>query len=460
MEGLKKILVSEQLKPKPGAKPIGEDPQQSQQPDPQQSQQPDPQQSQQPDPQQSQQPDPQQSQQPDPVTNDTEEVKTDESKEVQISQRMAEMFDVFRVFDREGTDYIKKLKDEDREIVKSRTLGRIRRELNDDLEKVDMSTVDDTFINYLINYMVVDKKMDPFYIEYTPDAVYKLSYDLVEVRGLGKVLLEQGFTTNTEKVFIQYTDGDNFKLVGGPGAANQAAYEYNRRGAQSPQAKETKVGQGEGQPEGEQPQGQETKKEEPQPNKNLLDSIYIKASDDGIDSVRDMVDKEFSSRQKRIIQSLNGEGYAVLRPINPEMYEEIDVKVKYSQDFEPFMEFKMYRPKTSGVNVKERASSLQELSNLQKITKGQCKELIEQYYEIGKVGDVDMSDEERKNAARQVYRCRRQHKFGGRLDFAKIGDKLDEIGSSRWGQDPDSGRFMINYNNGTVGNDDNVIQLK
>jgi len=445
-------ILLEQERPEGGARP----PRNSNTPDPQQ---PDPQQSQQPDPQQPdpQQPDPQQ---PDPQQPDSEETKTDESKEVQISQRMAEMFDIFRVFDREGTDYIKKLKDEDREIVKSRALGRIRRELNDDLSKVDMSTVDDTFINYLINYMVVDKKMDPFYIEYTPDAVYKLTYDLVEVRGLGKVLLEQGFNTNTEKVYIQYTDGDNFKLVGGPGAANQAAYEYNRRGAQSPQAKETKVGQEDGQPEGEQPQGQETKKEEPQSNKNLLDSIYIKASDDGIDSVRDMVDKEFSSRQKRIIQSLNGEGYAVLRPINPEMYEEIDVKSKYSQDFEPFMEFKMYRPKTSGVNVKQRASSLQELSKLQKITKGQCKELIEQYYEVGKVGDVDMSDEERKNAARQVYRCRRQHKFGGRLDFAKIGDKLDEIGSSRWGQDPDSGRFMINYNNGTVGNDDNVIQLK
>lgn len=394
------------------------------------------------------------------LTGDTKEESKEESKEVQISQRMAEMFDVFRIFDREGTDYIKKLKDEDREIVKSRTLGRIRRELNDDLSKVDMSTVDDTFINYLINYMVVDKKMDPFYIEYTPNAVYKLSYELVEVRGLGKVLLEQGFTTNTEKVYVQYTDGDNFKLVGGPGAANQAAYEYNRRGAQSPQAKETKVGKEDGRPEGEQPQGQETKKEEPQQNKNLLDSIYIKASDDGIDSVRDMVDKEFSSRQKRIIKSLNGEGYAVLRPINPEMYEEIDVKTKYSQDFEPFMEFKMYRPKTSGVNVKQRATSLKELSKLQKITKGQCKEVIEQYFEIGKVGDVDMSDEERKSAARQVYRCRRQHKFGGFLDFAKIGDKLEEIGSSKWGQDPDSGRFMINYNNGTVGNDNNLIQLK
>ena len=457
MKGLKSILVGEQLKPKPGATPVGEDPQQSQQPDPQQ---PDPQQSQQPDPQQSQQPDPQQ---PDPQQPESEETKTDNSKEVQISQRMAEMFDVFRVFDREGTDYIKKLKDEDREIVKSRALGRIRRELNDDLSKVDMSTVDDTFINYLINYMVVDKKMDPFYIEYTPDAVYKLSYELVEVRGLGKVLLEQGFTTNTEKVFIQYTDGDNFKLVGGPGGKNAATVTYNRRTGQPVSGPEEPV-----KPSGEQPSQNKSSEPEKRPeedmgiqNNKLLDDIYKKASAEGIDAVTDLVDKNFTSRQKRIIKSMNGEGYAVLRPINMDMYEVADVKVKYGEDFKDFTEFKMYKPKTSNVSVGERANSLSELSKLQNITKGQCKELIEQYYEMGKVGDVDISDEELKNAARQVYRCRRQHKFGGRLDFKNIGEKLDEIGSTKWSQDPESGRFSIDYNNRTVGSSDSgIIDLK
>ena len=73
----------------------------------------------------------------------------------------------------------------------------------------------------------------------------------------------------------------------------------------------------------------------------------------------------------------------------------------------------------------------------------------------------DFADsEEIKSAARQVYRCRRQHKFGGKLDFSGISEKLDEIGGTSWAQDPNSGRFAINYNNQTVGTDDNVISLK
>ena len=195
-------------------------------------------------------------------------------------------------------------------------------------------------------------------------------------------------------------------------------------------------------------------------NKKLLDDIYKKAGNEGIDAAKDLIQKHFTDRQKRIIKSMNGEGYALLRPINPDMYEVADVKAKYGDDFESFTEFKMYRPKTSGVSVEERASSLSELSKIQNITKPQCKELIEQYYEIGKTGDVDISDEERKNAARQIYRCRRQHKFGGMFDFAKINDKLDEMGSTRWAQDNESGRFMINWNNKTVGTGDEVIELK
>ena len=455
MKGLKSILVSEQLRPKPGAIPVG-----GSNPTPPANNTPDPT----PTVTSNNTPDPTptvtSNNTPDPTPTVT---RNEETKEVEISQRMAEMFDVFSVFDREGTNYIKKLKDEDREIVKSRVLIRLKRELGNDLENVDMSTVDDTFMNYLITYMVVDKKMDPFYIQYTPDAVYKLTYDLVEVRGLGKVLLEQGFNTDTEKVYIQYTDGDNFKFVGGPGGKNAATVTYNRRTGQPVSGPEEPV-----KPSGEQPSQNKSSEPEKRPeeemgiqNNKLLNDIYKKASAEGIDAVTDLVDKNFTSRQKRIIKSMNGEGYAVLRPINMDMYEVADVKVKYGEDFKDFTEFKMYKPKTSNVSVGERANSLSELSKLQNITKGQCKELIEQYYEMGKVGDVDISDEELKNAARQVYRCRRQHKFGGRLDFKNIGEKLDEIGSTKWSQDPESGRFSIDYNNRTVGSSDSgIIDLK
>ena len=405
---------------------------------------------------------------PDPADAEVkdDEVKDDEvkvNKEVQISQRMAEMFDVFRVFDREGTNLIKKLKEEDREIIKSRAIGRIRDELGGNLEKVevDMSTVDDTFVQYLIHYMVVDKNMDPFVIDYIPTAVYKLSYELVEARGLEKVLLEQGFTTNSEKVYIQYTDGDNFKLIGGPGAKNQAAYEYNRKTGQPVSGPEEPAKS----PEPQQSEEPEKRPEDEMGIRNkqhikLLNDIYMQASDYGIEKVKDLIQKHFDGRQKEAIKSMNNEGYVLLRPFNLDMYEVADVKAKYEDEFKDFDEFKMYRPKTSGVSVEERASSLSELSKIQNITKRQCKELIEQYYEIGKTGDVDISDEERKNAARQIYRCRRQHKFGGMFDFAKINDKLDEMGSTRWAQDNESGRFMINWNNKTVGTGDDVIELK
>ena len=383
------------------------------------------------------------------------EVKVD--KKVEISQRMAEMFDVFRVFDREGTNLIKKLKEQDREIIKSRATKRITDELGDDID--DMTIVDDTFVQYLINYMVIDKNMDPFVIDYIPTSVYKLSYELVEAIGLAKVLSEQGFTTNSEKVYIQYTDGDNFKLIGGPGAKNQAAYEYNRKTGQPVSGPEEPAKS----PEPQKSEEPEKRPEEGIQNKQLMNDIYKKANGTikaEPDEVKKLIEDYFSPRQIGIIKSMNGEGYALLRPINPDMYEVADVKAKYGDDFESFTEFKMYRPKTSGVSVEERASSLSELSKIQNITKPQCKELIEQYYEIGKTGDVDISDEERKNAARQIYRCRRQHKFGGMFDFAKINDKLDEMGSTRWAQDNESGRFMINWNNKTVGTGDDVIELK
>lgn len=392
----------------------------------------------------------------DPAVDD--EVKVD--KKVEISQRMAEMFDVFRVFDREGTNLIKKLKEQDREIIKSRATKRITDELGDNID--DMTMVDDTFVQYLIKYMVVDKNMDPFVIDYIPTSVYKLSYELVESIGLAKVLSEQGFTTNSEKVYIQYTDGDNFKLIGGAGAKNQAAYEYNRKTGQPVSGPEEPAKPADAQEPSQEKVADEKPAEEEMgiQNKKLLDDIYKKAGNEGIDAAKDLIQKHFTDRQKRIIKSMNGEGYALLRPINPDMYEVADVKAKYGDDFESFTEFKMYRPKTSGVSVEERASSLSELSKIQNITKPQCKELIEQYYEIGKTGDVDISDEERKNAARQIYRCRRQHKFGGMFDFAKINDKLDEMGSTRWAQDNESGRFMINWNNKTVGTGDDVIELK
>jgi hypothetical protein len=446
MKGLETILIKEQPKPKPGAVGIPVGPQQ---PDPVT-----------PDPVTPEPvtPDPVT---PDPVTPDP--VTPDDSKEVKLSQRMSEMFDIFGVFDREQNNLINKLKDTDREIVKSRTLSRLKRELGDELKDLDMSKVDDTFINYLIDYMVKDRGMYPFYLEYIPDNVYKLSYDIVEAKGLEKVLLEQGYSTKPEKVYIQYDNSGGFKLVGGPGGKNNAVVSYNRlpnvsQPVSGPDKDPVKTPI-----KTDDKPAVKTDEKRPEDemgikNSKLLNDKYKQAGNEGIDVLIDL--DLLTPRQKRIIKSLNNKGYAVLRPINPDMYQEMDVKSKFSEDFEPFKEFKMYQLKRDGISVGERTKSIKDLSELQSITKKQCKEIIEQYYEMGKIGDFDIYDEERKSAAKQVYRCRRQHDFGGRLDFSKISDKLNEIGSNKWAQDPKSGLFMINYNNQTVGTDDDVISLK
>jgi len=384
-----------------------------------------------------------------------------------IEKIMTQMYvqHIFRVFDREGTNYMKKLKIEELETVKSRTLSRLKRELGDELKDLDMSKVDDTFINYLIDYMVKDRKMYPFYVEYTPDNVYKLSYDIVEAKGLEKVLLEQGYSTSSEKVYIQYDNSGDFKLVGGPDGKNNAVVSYNRLPNVSQPVSGPDKDPVKAPIKTDDKPAVKTYEKRPEEelgveNNKLLNDIYKKASAEGIDSVSELVSKHFTARQQRIIKSVNSEGYAVLKPINPYLYEEMDVKARFSEDFEPFKEFKMYKLKTDNISVGERAKSIKELNQLQSITKKECKEIIEQYYEMGKVGVLDISDEERRSAARQVCRCRRQHNFGERLDFAKIGDKLNEIGSNKWAQDPNSGRFMINYNNQTVGTDNDVLSLK
>ena len=409
----------------------------------------------QPDPQQTdpQQTDPQQTQQPEPQEN----------KEVKLSQRMSEMFDIFGVFDREQNNLINKLKDTDREIVKSRTLRRLKGELGDELKDLDMSKVDDTFINYLIDYMVTDRKMYPFYVEYIPDNVYKLTYDIVEAKGLEKVLLEQGYSTSREKVYIQYDNSGGFKLVGGPGGKNNAVVSYNRlpnvsQPVSGPDKDPVKTPiKTDDKPAVNTPE-KRPEEELGVKNNKLLNDIYKKASAEGIDSVSDLVSKHFTARQKKIIKSVNNEGYSVLRPINPNMYEEMDVKARYSEDFEPFKEFKMYRIKGDTTTIDELTVSLKNMDFNAKRTKKECKEIIEQYYEVGELGKKSMSDEQRKNAASNVWWCRRTHKFDGKLDFSKISEKLDDIGG-RWVQDSGSSQFAINYINRTVGTGDNVIQI-
>lgn len=440
-------ILLEQERPEGGARP----PRNSNTPDPQQ---PDPQQSQQPDPQQSQQPDPQQPnpQQPDPVTPPAQT-----SKKTEIEQRILELIVDMEVMDMDEKDLTSKFTDEDKKDLVSKIIQLYDRTFNGDFSKLKMEDLDETVANFLVKSLI-DKGGRPYYIQYTPELGYNINTQLRESVGLEKVLYEQVLTGDKERVYIEYGDNNSILFTSGDKAQENSTRTWNMKYGQEVKPEEPV--------KTTEPQKDEEPEKRPEDemgvkNNKLLNDIYKKAGNEGIDAVKDLIQKNFTDRQKRIIKSMNGEGYSLLRPINPEMYEVVDVKTKYSEDLEPFKEFKMYKVKTSGVDVKSRAKSISELAKLQKITKPQCKELIEQYHEMGSVGDFDISDEELKSAARQVYRCQRQHKFAGLFDFANIGDKLDDIGSTKWSQDPESGRFAIDYNNRTVGNSDSgVIPLK
>jgi len=389
---------------------------------------------------------------PDPVKPDP--VKPDpvpsKSEEEVLRNKLLVMFDSFKIFDQNGTELVKSVKND--EANKNSIVDSSIRKGKGKSDKV----LDDIFIQTLVRFLI-DKNKLPMRIEYPED--YEINLFESVVKGLSKVLFEQSYA-GLKTIWIKYKeDGKNFGFTTDK---NAAVYSVNSLPSQSQPVSGPDKNPAKSPVEKEVKKTPEKRPEEELGVKNskLLNDIYKMASIDGVDTAKDLIEKHFSSRQKRIIKSLNNEGYAVLRPINPDMYQEIDVKEKYTEDFEPFKEFKMYKILKDGIDVENRASSIKELSNLQKITKGQCKEIIEQYYEMGITGDFEIEDEERRSAARQVYRCRRQHKFGGMFDFSGIDDKLREIGGMTWAQDPDSGLFAINYNNKTVGTDDNVISLK
>lgn len=386
---------------------------------------------------------------------DTPPVQT--SRKSEIEQRIIELIVDMEVMDMDEKDLTSKLSDEDKKDLARKIVSLYDRKLNGDFDNLKMEDLDETVANFLVKTLI-EKGGRPYYIQYTPEMGYDIKTQLRESVGLEKILYEQVLTGDKQRVYIEYGDNNSISFTSGDKAQENSTRTWNMKYGQEVKPEEPAQS-----PEPQQSEEPEKRPEEEMgiQNNKLLNDIYKRAGNEGIDAVRDLIQKNFTDRQKRIIKSMNGEGYVLLRPINPNMYEVVDVKAKYGDDFKDFDEFKMYKVKTSGVDVKGRAKSISELAKLQKITKPQCKELIDQYHGMGSVGDFDISDEELKSAARQVYRCRRQHKFGGMFDFAKTSDKLDDISSTKWSQDPASGRFSIDFNNRTVGNSDSgLIDLK
>ena len=360
------------------------------------------------------------------------------------------------VMDMDEKDLTSKLSDEDKKDLARKIVSLYDRKLNGDFKKLKMEDLDETVANFLVKTLI-EKGGRPYYIQYTPEMGYTINTQLRESVGLEKVLYEQVLTGDKQRVYIEYGDNNSILFTSGDKAQENSTRTWNMKYGQEVKPEEPV--------KTTEPQKDEEPEKRPEDemgvkNNKLLNDIYKKAGNEGIDAVKDLIQKNFTDRQKRIIKSMNGEGYSLLRPINPEMYEVVDVKTKFTEDFEPFKEFKMYRVKTSGVDVKSRAKSISELVKSQKITKRHCRELIDQYHEMARIG-ANISNEELKSAAKQVEACQTQHKFGGLFDFKNIGDKLDDIRSAKWSQDPKKGRFTIDFDNRTVGNSDSgVIRLK
>ena len=383
-------------------------------------------------------------QQPDPSTT-----TPSQTQEEILRNKLLVMFDSFEIYDQSGSELVKSVRND--ETSKNYIVDTAIRKGSGKTDK----ELDDIFVQLLVRFLIKKKKF-PLRIEFDGD--YEINLFERAIKGLSKVLFEQNYA-GVKTIWIKYKDdGKNFGFTDDK---NGAVASLNVLPSQSqavsgpdkdpikPPVKKDVVNVPEKRPE----------EELGLQNNKLLDDIYKKASVEGIDSVKGLIDKNFSSRQKKIINSVYSEGYVVLRPINPNMYEEMDVKARYSEDFEPFKEFKMYRLKGDTTTIDELTVSLKNMDFNAKRTKKECKEIIEQYHKVGKLGKKSMSDEQRKNAASNVWWCRRTHKFDGKLDFSKISEKLDEIGSTSWVRDSGSSQFAINYSNRTVGTGDNVIQI-
>ena len=350
----------------------------------------------------------------------------------EIEKIMTEMYvqHIFRVFDREGTNYMKKLKIEELETVKSRALSRIRIELGDNLEDIDMSTVDDTFMNYLINYMVVDKKMDPFYIEYIPDPVYKLG-NFNEDKGQGKESSREGFSVNTEKVYIQYTDGDNFKIVGGPDGKNAAAVTYNRRTGQPVSGPEEPV-----RPSGEQPSQNKSSEPEKRPEEEM--NVNQKSEKEGVESIMN----NLSQQQKRVLQNNTNQDWTTEKPANQDdnVFDVIDLTTE-EDSFEMFRTFPMYRPK---MMTEQNLESYSELLDAQDVNRAVCKSTVKVFYDAA-TGKKRLSDNSKIQYADYITACHLQIKNYRDLGVTK---KKIEALENKMANNPS---YQINYSARTIG---------
>ena len=386
----------------------------------------------------------------------TKEVKTKEvSNEVVINQRMSDMFKEFDVFDGQDRDLIKKLSDSDMDAIRGNVIRRLKSELGDDLSNMDNSVLDDTFMNYLLDYMVNEKKMEPFYIQYIPSNVYKLKPKrIVEAKGLLKVLMEQGFDTNRETLYVNYTPS-GFEIIGGDGARNEAGANYrSEKGNDDIIPQRTQQQSNKPQQSSEQQSSEPQKRPEDELGVSNIDMIQKKASVEGWAGVKDILKDSKYSGVKRAIEDKMREDYVLTFPGDETLasYEMVDIVKDNPTVFKElgFTSMPMYRmKKKSGDEISQNLSTIIESG---RVTNDFCKTAVKTFYELA-TDDYPIDVENLKSTALYLDRCRDQH--GGRWgigDVEFVDNKLRKSGT-QYRLDRMSSlspEFRINFSDNTV----------
>jgi hypothetical protein len=358
-----------------------------------------------------------------------------------LNQRMSDMFNVFDVFDGNDTELVKKLSDSDRDAIKGNVIRRLKGDFGDNLSDMDLSILDDTFVNYMVDYMVDNKNMEPFYIRYIPTNVYKITPKrIVEAVGLMKVLVEQGLSTDREILYINYKAGGGFEIIGGPGARNQASANFrSQKGDKMIQPKETGVGkrqtQQQPQQKPEQPEKRPEEEMEVNPKANM---VQKKAEKEGVESVI----KNLSQEQQRVLRNYTNQDWTTEKPSNQDanIMDIIDLS-KQEESFKVFKTFPMYRPKRM---AEQNLESYSELLDAQNVDRGMCKSTVKVFYDAA-TERKRLSDNTKKQFADYITACNLQ--FKNFMDLGITKSKIEAL-ENKMGNNPS---YQINYSARTIG---------
>jgi rubrerythrin len=162
----------------------------------------------------------------------TTDVKTQETKRKrQLEDQMLAMFEKIEINDRDSErNMIDKLTDSDKSVIVKDSFDALINHYGGIL-KIKDELVDDTVVGNSVNYLIKDKKMEPFKIVYK--SPLKLDAKIMESKGLESILYEQGVTVSYNTIYINYPDGtedlEKIEFIRGGKSEKIALDNYNKR---------------------------------------------------------------------------------------------------------------------------------------------------------------------------------------------------------------------------------------